>query len=318
VEPVSEEISVSNLIQGTIGRIPVAEGDHVIAGQILAELRNDDLRAAVSAAKAQLDLSRSQKEKAVNGPRLEERREADADLRDAEATLSMAQVTFERQSALLPRQATTAEAFDRARTAVRSAEARREALAERLALLNAGSRQEDIDIAEASVQLATAKLQEAKAMLEKSFIRAPINGTILRILRHVGEQVSATFPSIILVMGDITQLRIRVEIDETDVGRIKIGQRAYAAADAYGGRRFPGTITKIAQRMGKKGVHTDDPAEKIDAKVLDVLVTLDPGAKLPIGLRVDVFIDGDPPPEHAAAISLSSVAGPEWGRRSRG
>jgi HlyD family secretion protein len=307
VEPISEEISLSNLIQGTIKRIQVAEGDQVVAGQILAELDDDDLRAAVSVAKAQLEISRSQREKVVNGPRLEERREAQANLRDAEAVLSMAQVTLVRQSALLMGHATTAEAFDKARTSVQSAEARREALAEQLALLNAGSRQEDVDIAEANLQMATAKLQEAQAMLEKSFIRAPIDGAVLRILRRIGEQVSATFPSIILVMGDITQLRVRAEVDETDVGRIKLGQRADAAADAYGGRRFPGAITAIARRMGKKAVHTDDPAEKIDAKVLDVLVTLDPGADLPVGLRVDVFVKSDPPPEPAATAFMPSV-----------
>jgi HlyD family secretion protein len=301
VEPVSEEVSISNVTQGTIQRIPVTEGEHVVAGQVLAELYDDDLRAVVAAAKAQLDLNRSQKEKAVNGPRAEERREASANLQDAEAVLSMAQMTFERQSALVPTRATTVESFDKARTGVQSAKARRQAMAERLALLNIGSRQEDIDIAEANVQLAAAKLQQAQAELEKSFIRSPIDGTVLRLRRRVGEQVSSTFPSIIVVVGDISQLRVRAEIDETDVGRIRIGQRAYVTADAYGALRFAGTITKIASRMGKKAVHTDDPAEKIDAKVLDTLITLDAGADMPVGLRVDVFVDADLPKGPATA-----------------
>jgi HlyD family secretion protein len=58
-----------------------------------------------------------------------------------------------------------------------------------------------------------------------------------------------------VVVGDISRERIRAEIDETDVGRISLGQAAYAIADAYKGQRFTGKISKIAARMGKKAVY---------------------------------------------------------------
>ena len=301
VEPVSGEISISNLIQGTIRRMPVAEGDHVTSGQVLAELVNDDLDAAVSAARAQLDLAGSQLEKLMNGARMEERREADANLRDAAAVLSMAEVTLQRRGSLVATHAATVESFDQARASAQSDRARRDALAEKLALINAPPRPEDVSIARANVQFAEARLQQAKAMLEKSFVRAPFDGTVLRTLRHEGEQVSETFPSVLIVMGNVGRLRVRSEIDETDVGRVKLGQRAYATVDAYRGRRFSGTITEIASRMGKKAVHTNDPAEKIDAKVLDALMTLDTGVSLPVGLRVDVFMEAASPDGWATA-----------------
>lgn len=219
----------------------------------------------------------------------------------------MAELTLQRRASLATTNATSVESVDQARTSLRSARARSDALAEQLALINAPPRHEDLDIADANIRLAEARLREAQAILEKTFIRAPIDGTILRILRHAGEQVSATFPSIILVMGDTRQLRVRTEIDETDVGRIRVGQPAYATADAYAGRRFAGTVMRIARRMGKKALHTDDPSEKIDAKVLDVLVTLDPGVDLPVGLRMDVYVAADQPPELAASTSLSAA-----------
>ena len=296
VEPGSEEIALSNLLQGTIRHVLVKEGDRVAAGQVLAQLENDDLNASVAAATAELALRRSERAKLIAGARPEERRAAAASLRDADAVAAMAALTLQRRTTLAATHAASLEAVDQARTDLRSATARRDALSEQVELINAPPRQEDVAIADANIGLAEAKLRAAQAVLEKSNIRAPIDGTILRVLRRSGEQVSATFPNVILVMGNTSTLCIRTEIDETDIGRIKIGERAYATADAYGEQQFAGIITKVATRMGKKAVHTDDPSEKIDAKVLDVLVTFKPGIDLPIGLRMDVFITADTPP----------------------
>ena len=141
---------------------------------------------------------------------------------------------------------------DQARTDLRSATARRDVMAARATLINAPPRPEDVAIADANIALAQANLREAQANLDKSYMRAPIDGTVLRIMRRAGEQVSATFPSIVMVIGDTQTVRVRAEIDETDIGRIKVGQQAYVTVDAYPGRRFTGTITRIAKRMGKK------------------------------------------------------------------
>ena len=306
VEPISEEIAVANLTQGVIKCVAVREGDAVKAGQVVAELNNDDLAAAVEAARAQVELRRGELEKLRNGARPEERREAEANLRDVEAALVMARLTLDRRTSLVERQAVSVEALDQARSNVNSLRARRDALVERSALINAPPRKEDVAMAEAKLRLAEANLEEAKAMLDKTFIRAPVDGTILRTLRRVGEAVAQTVPSTIVVMGDISRLRVRAEIDETDIGRVRPGQRAYAVVDAYRGQRFTGTIAKIASRMGRKAVHTEDPAEKIDAKVLDAEIDLDADTRLPIGLRVDVFVDAraDPP---VAALGAAST-----------
>lgn len=301
VEPGSEKIALSNLLQGTIRRVLVKEGDRVVAGQVLAELENDDLNASVAAATAELALRRSERAKLINGARPEERHVAAANLRNADAIAVMAALTLQRRTTLAATHVASLEAVDQARTDLRSATARRDALAEQVELINAPPRQEDVAIADANITLAEARLRAAQAVLEKSYIRAPIEGTILRVLRRAGEQVSETFPSVVLMMGNTSTLRIRTEVDETDIGRVKIGERAYAMADAYGEERFAGVITKVAKCMGKKAVHTDDPSEKTDAKVLDVLVTLQPGIDLPVGLRMDVFITPDAPP--ASALS---------------
>jgi HlyD family secretion protein len=291
VEPVSDEVAVANEIQGIVKRVAVQEGEEVKAGALIAELVHDDAAARLAAAEAQLGLRRAELEKLLNGARPEERREAAANLRDAEAALSIAQVTLKRRLFLADQGVTPREVLDQIRSTVASAQARRDAAAEKLALVNAPPRDEDVAIARASLQLAEANVQQAKAALDKNFIRAPRSGTILRLFRRSGEAVAQTVPTTIAIVGDIRRLRVRAEIDETDVARIGSGQRAYVTADAYGGQRLTGTVAAIACRMGKKAVHTDDPAERIDAKVLEALIDLDPEVRLPVGLRVDVFVE---------------------------
>ena len=96
----------------------------------------------------------------------------------------------------------------------------------------------------------------------------------------------------LLQVGDTSRIRVRAEVDETEVGQLKLGQRAWATAPAYPNKRFSGVISRIGQRMGHKTVRSDEPTEKNDTAVLDVLIDLDdPGVRLPVGLRMDVFLE---------------------------
>ena len=140
------------------------------------------------------------------------------------------------------------------------------------------------------LEMARADEAEAQALLERSFIRSPIDGIVLRRLRRTGEAVSDQPPTPILWIGDRSHLRVRAEIDETDVAEVRLGQRAYVTADAYGEQQFWGTIIRVGERMGRKMIQTDRPAERVDTQVLEVLIDLNRGTSFPIGLRVDVFI----------------------------
>jgi hypothetical protein len=83
-----------------------------------------------------------------------------------------------------------------------------------------------------------------------------------------------------------------VDVDETDVARLRVGQEAYVTADAFGERRFTGRVVRVGQVLGRKTVRTDEPTERVDTKILETLVELNDGADLPLGLRVQAFIGG--------------------------
>jgi multidrug resistance efflux pump len=104
--------------------------------------------------------------------------------------------------------------------------------------------------------------------------------------------VSTQFDSPIVTIADRSAVRVRVDVDEVDVGKIALGQRAYATADAFHGLRFWGRVVRVGKILGRKNIHTDAPAERVDTQVLEVLVELEDGRELPIGLRVQTFIVG--------------------------
>jgi hypothetical protein len=114
---------------------------------------------------------------------------------------------------------------------------------------------------------------------------------ILRKLRHTGESVSTQFDSPAVTMADDSVLRVRLDVDESDVSKLKVGQRAYVTAEAYGDHKFWGRVIRVGRILGKKNIRTDEPSEHVDTKILETLVELDPGQQLPLGLRVDSFLE---------------------------
>lgn len=145
--------------------------------------------------------------------------------------------------------------------------------------------------AEASLALVRAEVREAQARLAKTIIHTPITGVVLRRRKRVGESVSPEMTNAALfTIADTRTLRVRVDVDETYVARVRPGQRAYMKAAAYGEQQFWGRVVRVGQVLGHKNIRTEEPVERVDTKVLETLVELDRGQTLPPGLRVDTFI----------------------------
>ncbi len=290
VEAVSEEVRVSSQVGGRLERVLVDEGDRVKAGDVLAIIDNRDFRARVASAEAELRVRDAEHRRLINGARLQERQEAAAAVAEADAVLQHAVAERARQQALLTAGVSPRAEADAADRAARVASARFDAARERFALVNADPREEDRARAEAELSLARARLDEARAQYEKTFIRSPIAGVIVRRLRQPGESTSTLFDSPVVTLANDRARRVRVDVDETDVARVAVGQPAYVTADAFGDRRFPGRVVRVGQSLGRKNVRTDEPTEKVDTKVLETLVELEDGRELPLGLRVQAFI----------------------------
>jgi len=290
VEALSEEIRVSSQVGGRLQRVLVDEGDAVTSGQVLAVIENHEYRARVASAEATLRLHEADARRVHNGAREQERRDAAAAVREAEAVLAGVTADVDRRRDLFKETVISRAELDKSEEQFGVARARLDSARERLSLVEAGSREEDRTRAAADVALARAALDEARASLEKTYARAPIDGVVFRRHRKTGESVSTQFDSPIVTLADRSRVRVRVDVDETDVAKLALGQPAYVTANAFGDRRFPGRVVRVGRMLGRKNVRTDEPAERVDMKVLETLVELDDGAELPLGLRVQAFI----------------------------
>ncbi len=292
VEPRGQEYRLSAGVAGRIAAVHVEEGQVVRSGTLLVELESGAEAALLAAAEADLAAANAGLLRSRRGLRPEDvaALTTDASAADTRARLSTESLT--RLEAAAQGGAVTPDELDRAR---------RQAEIDRLTAQTAVSRQsasqrgrsEDVMVAAAQVRAAQARVQQAHATLERLRIVAPIDGTVMEIHNRVGEFVQpggavsgAVTSEPIVVMGDLTGLRARIDVDERDIARVAVGAEARIQADAFGERAFSGRVVSIGHRMGRKNVRTDEPTERIDTKVLEVVVELADSTGLVPGLRV--------------------------------
>ena len=141
---------------------------------------------------------------------------------------------------------------------------------------------------EGQLNVARGELRVAYAELEKLTVRAPIASTVLQINAKVGELAAPSAPQALMLLGDLTGLRV-AEVDERDVGKIKLGGKAVVRADAFRGREFTGKVVSIAPLVQPARINSPGARNLSDFSVTDVLIELaDPGPLL-AGMKVDIY-----------------------------
>ena len=284
VEPADREVKVGAPVAAVIRKIFVTEGQRVKAGAALVELDDDVERAEADAAAADLERATADWERARDGKRPEEQRAAVADARAASARLELSKMALDRSRQLKDRGAATPDEFDRARFAEAGDEATTVASLARSDAAQKGWAR-DVEVAQASFAQARAKLVEAKARLDRQTVKAPTGGTVLQLVVREGEYFNPAGGTPLVVLGDLSTLRVRLDIDERSLAGITLKESGFVTVEAFGGRRFPGHVVEIGRRMGRKNLRTDEPTERIDTRILEVVLQLDDGRELVPGLR---------------------------------
>ena len=233
VEPRSEEIAVSGEVPGRLRAVRVEEGDRVSRGQVVAEVEPAEYRARLAAARATLAMARAEEQRLVNGSRREERDEAHAAATQAEEVAQQAAAERRRRETLFAEGVIAREELERAIRDERVAAARHVERRERARVVDAAARSDEHARARAAIALAEAQVDEAAVLLEKTLVRSPVDGVVLRRHLRAGESLAVLpVPSPIVTLGDVAARRVRVDVDEADIGGLRVGQAAWMTADA--------------------------------------------------------------------------------------
>lgn len=290
VEPATGIIRIGASVTAVLKEVTVKAGDHVTKNEVVARLQSDELSAAVAKAQADLLLAKARLERVVNGALPAQRAEALAGVSEAEADEKRAASELTRQQNLAGMKIVSKAALEQAERAFAVAHEQHEAAVDRYTVVNEPTRQEDVAIAQAQVAAAQAALEAAQAALNNTVIRSPIDGVVLHTYLHPGDLLSVFYDQPIMTIGDVSKLYVRAEVDEADIAQLKPDLPAYVTADAYGNKHFTGRVERVSDELGQKTVFSDDPKQRTDTKVLDVLIALDEPNPLRPGLQVNAFI----------------------------
>jgi HlyD family secretion protein len=289
VEGRTETVQVGAAADGVIRAMFVKEGDTVKTGQKLAEIGCPDLSSEMAEAVSQVDSFRQVKNRLMRGARDEERRVAAEQTRAARSELQRAKANLERMQTLVTKSIVSKATFDDAERDFNVAKAKLEEAIRHEELTNAPPLPEEVAKADADITSAENRVRTVSEKIGKCTVTAPMDGTILRLMLRPGESFSTMAPHPLFTLADLSGRRVRAEIDERDVLKVREGQNVSVFADGAEDQRFSGKVQQIASTMGRKRIVSGDPAEKADHDVLESIVQLGPEAgALPVGMRVVV------------------------------
>lgn len=284
VEPWGGQIDLAAQESGWIARIAVKEGQVVEAGQLLATLEDGAQAHSVELARAELGEAEAALARIERGATPEELRQARADREAADARGELARSQAARTAALHAQRIVPDSEADRAAAESRAQTALAERAEARLRELERGARAEDRSAARARLAAARARLQVAEANLARRRVLAPAAGTVLQSRFHAGEFYGAGAGPL-FVLGDVSRLQVRLEVDEIDAHEMEPGSGCVLTSDA-GARVAEGTILRLAPRMGRRALSIESPTARSDVRVREVFVEIPAASKLVPGQRV--------------------------------
>jgi HlyD family secretion protein len=259
VAPVAT-VEIKSKASGLIKRIPVEEGAIVREGDVLIELDRELLQAQLREAEAnrQAIVARQEEAEAEARTAVTLKTKMELDLRNLEQNFQFITRQVGRYETMYAEKLIPRSDWERTEREMQEASLKAEAL--RSEMLMQDSR---IEAAQKAVARLRAEVVQSEAALDRvrenlrhATITSPITATVLKRHVEVGDAVSSIFQlgsqaTLLLTLGDMTEVFVEGRVDESDIGKVFVGQEARVRVDAYRDRVFPGKVTRIAP-LGEK------------------------------------------------------------------
>lgn len=257
VEPITK-VEIKSKANGIIEKLLVDVDQVVEPGQVLAELDKENLTARLRQARANLEAAEAAREGAVAQLK---KNEVEAQAPD----VVFAQRNFDRAQRLFNQKLIAQSGLDDAKSALEQAQNRQRAAEGQLVIARA-----KVTEATANVAQARANVEGADEDLANATIRAPIHATVLTRDVEVGSPVSSILnlganATLVMTLGDIDKVFVRGKVDESDIGRVRLGQAARITTETFRDRTFQGRVTQISPiGVDKDNVTTFEVKVSID------------------------------------------------------
>lgn len=277
IEP-RKKVDISAKVAARIVELPFEEGDQVKKGDILIQLDAQNLESRLRSAQANYDAQKASLE--VDKVRIEELK---ATLQSSLATLEQAQTVFARQKQLLETKDISQATFDQYESTLEEREGQYLAANKRLKATEL-----ELVVMNHNLKASLERIEQAREELSYTTIASPMDGIVTRINAEVGEMVmTGTMNNpgtIILQVADLSQMLLVAQVDESDIGKLAVGQKANIRVQAYWGHDFQGTVDTIAL------THDSRPNRPKFYKT-EILIANDGRHQLFSGLTADVDIE---------------------------
>lgn len=254
VESVNENVRIAPSASGLIDKVNVRVGDVVKTGDVLFTMDSRDAKGAVKTQEARVAVQTAM-------------------VAEAQTLLADRQDQFDRTSQLRQKNVASVDEMRRVEFALQTA-------------------QRQSERSRADLSLANAELNDAQVKLELLTVRAPREGTVLLVNIRAGEYAAVNASETAILLGDIRELQLRAEVDESDAPRVRPGCTAVAFLKGSREQAIPLEFVRIEPYVLPKRSLTGESTERVDTRVLQVIFKFaTPNFPVYVGQQMDVFIE---------------------------
>jgi HlyD family secretion protein len=292
VEPQSENISIGSPLPGIVAEVPVEVGQKVKQGDLLFRMDDRQLRSELASRQAALAIAQAELIRLQNEPRPENVAVTAAQVKEAEAVEIEAKLQLDRIANLRASNAVTPAELDAAERTAAVAVAQLARARAELDLLQAGAWYLDEAVAQQQIEQARAEVERVQTELDRLEIRAPRDGEVLQVNVRPGEYAGTPPGATLLVLGSTDSLHVRIDIDEQDIGRYRIGIPGVAMPRGFPDLKYDLKFKRVEPFVVPKRSLTGDNTERVDTRVLQVIYEVVKNQPpLYVGQQLDVFFE---------------------------
>jgi len=284
-----EETTIGFELGGRLTELFVHEGDTVEAGALLARIDDGLEKSSRDAQASQVEVAKQQASAVKAGARGEEVSSLQSRVAAARASEALLQKQVERERTLVAKGAIAQASLDDVEAQLARATAEREALDHNLKLLRQGARREDVSVADARAQAATAALEMNDARLVRHELRAPIRASVLDVNFEQGEVVGAAAP--VVTLADPQRPYVDIFVPQAEIARVFLGQAATVKIDALS-QELGGKVEHIARRTEFTPRYLFSEKERATLVVRVRIRIADPKEQLRAGVPAFVRLSG--------------------------